>query len=153
MWTPFPGGSLARTELAKKGKWTLRVKKTEVPVRVRKRKQKRKWTSRWFTAKKKEGKDGEALIERELRDKGGFLIDKKFFTVKEKLGVDGRHYWMEVIPMGESTDEEGYGVREGLMREERFYHDIERQMAEGSTGFTDPMRVVLSYGPYDDEKG
>ena len=70
--------------------------------------------------KKKEGKDGETLIERELRDKGGLLIDKKFFTVKEKLGVDGRHYWMEVIPMGESTDEEDYGVWERLVREEWF---------------------------------
>lgn len=102
VWTPFSGGS--------QRKKALRVK----------------WPA-----------DEQAEVQRELRDaterslewSSGFE-DEKFFMVTEKVGVDGRLFWREVIPEGESTTEEDELSWEEMMEEEGFNAEIDRQMGK-----------------------
>ena len=56
--------------------------------------------------------------------------DKKFYVVTEKLGVDGRRFWREVIPKGGSTAEEDELSWEEHMEEEGWNAEIDRQMAK-----------------------
>ena len=76
VWTPFSGGEPTKKELA-----------VEWP------------------------EDEQADVQRKLRDSREIFYedyqdDKKLFMVTEKLGVDGRRFWREVISKGESTVEE-----------------------------------------------
>ena len=50
------------------------------------------------------------------------------YMVTEKVGVDGRRFWREVIPEGESTEEEEYLSWDEWMREKGQYDEIERRM-------------------------
>ena len=92
VWTPFSGGS--------QKKKALRVK----------------WPA-----------DEQAEVQRELRDATEIVFeedwsfgpdDEEFFMVTEKVGVDGRLSWREVIPEGQPTAEEKELSREEMMEEE-----------------------------------
>ena len=98
VWTTFPEGS--------QGKKALRVKWPE---------------------------DEQADVQRKLRDASEKWFDdpkndEVFFMVTEKVGVDGRLFWREVIPEGESTEEEEHLSWEEMMEEEGFNAHIERLM-------------------------
>lgn len=81
-------------------------------------------------------RDKKAVTQRKLRDKeedqyycgSDPLEGPREFTVTEKMGVDGRQFWREVIKAGELNDEEEYREWDEMMREEGFYDEIGRLM-------------------------
>ena len=102
VWTPLSGGEPTRKELA--AKWP-------------------------------EGE--QARVQRKLRDEGEIRCDslweeKDSNMVTEKLGVDGRRFWREVIPKGKSTAEELFLGWDEMMREEGFCDEIGQWMRKNS---------------------
>ena len=86
-----------------------------------------------------EGK--QATTARKLRDSKEFWLDepalngepedgKDIYTVMQKVDVDGRRFWREVIAKGASTAEEDYLSWEEWMEEEGYKAEIDRQMAK-----------------------
>ena len=50
--------------------------------------------------------------------------------VTEKVGVDGRRFWREVISKGKLTAEEDHPSWEEMMEDEGFNDELDRQMAK-----------------------
>ena len=104
VWTPLSGDEPTREELA------MRWPKNKQAIRIRKL------------------RDEEELSSDEPFGSWDPQDGKQFYMVTEKLDVDGRRFWREVIPKKGCTAEEDEASWHELMEEEGWWDEIDRQI-------------------------